>query len=149
MHCMKLAGLGFSVFLAIFGAPAYSQEQAQPAQMQRMPDSWTSRAMGQYGGRMISVSGPLASSVDLEFSSGGAISGEYGFTQSGERIEGTLDSCAVMRPFAIACRWRDRNGEGALEMVFARDLSSFVGRWNTTETPEKWRSWFGRKFPSI
>lgn len=112
-------------------------------------DSWTSRAMGQYGGRIIAAGGPLPSSLELEFTSGGAISGEYGFSRSGERIEGTLDGCSVMRPYAIACRWHDRFGEGALEMVFARDLASFVGRWNTDAAPDKWRSWFGRKLPSI
>ncbi len=115
----------------------------------RSGESWTSRAMGQYGGRIIAVGGPLPSSLELEFTDGGGIAGEYGFSQSGERIEGTLNSCAVTRPFAIACRWRDRNGEGALEMSFARDLSSFVGRWNADATPDKWRSWFGRKLPSI
>ena len=143
MRGMGLARLGLSVALlsgTAFGALA----QLQPRQ-----DSWTTRAMGQYGGRIISGLGPLPSSVELEFTSNGDITGEYGFSQSGERIEGRLDSCAVMRPFAIACRWHDRNGEGALEMVFARDLASFVGRWNTDATPEKWRSWFGRKLPSI
>ena len=105
--------------------------------------------MGQYGGRIIAAGGPLPSSLELEFAPGGAISGEYGFSQSGERVEGTLDACSVMRPFAIACRWHDRFGEGALEMVFARDLASFVGRWNTNATPDKWRSWYGRKLPSI
>lgn len=112
-------------------------------------DGWTHRAMGQYGGRMISGAGPLPSSIELEFTAAGAIEGDYGFSQAGERVLGRLDTCAVTRPFAIACRWHDRNGDGALEMIFARDLNSFVGRWNADAAPDKWRSWFGRKLPSI
>lgn len=112
-------------------------------------ESWMSRAMGQYGGRIISGAGPLPSSVELDFTSGGAIEGEYGFSEHGERVMGRLDACTVTRPFAIACRWHDRNGDGALEMVFGRELNSFVGRWNTDAKPDFWRSWFGRKFPSI
>ncbi len=143
MRGVELARVGLSL-----GLLAVVAKDAR-AQLQPRESSWTTRAMGQYGGRIISGGGPLPSSLELEFTSDGAISGEYGFSQSGERIEGTLDSCAVTRPFAIACHWHDRNGEGALEMVFARNLSSFVGRWNTTETPDKWRSWYGRKLPSI
>ena len=107
------------------------------------------RAMGQYGGRMFGANGPMPTSIELDFTIGGAIEGEYGFSERGERHLGRLDTCTVTRPLAIACRWHDKNGDGALEMIFARDLGSFVGRWNRDAEPDKWRSWFGRKLPSI
>ncbi len=143
MRGMGLAKVGMSLCALALFAPGAN------AQLQPRESSWTQRAMGQYGGRIISGGGPLPSSVELEFTGAGDITGEYGFSQSGERVEGRLDACAVMRPYAISCRWHDRNGEGALEMVFSRDLSSFIGRWNIDATPDKWRSWFGRKLPSI
>jgi hypothetical protein len=116
---------------------------------QQRQDNWMTRAMGQYGGRIIGAVGPLPHSMELDFTSGGAIEGDYGFSEHGARHAGRLDACTVTRPFAIACRWHDKNGDGALEMIFARDLGSFVGRWNRDGEPEKWRSWFGRKLPSI
>jgi hypothetical protein len=136
MRRMFLAGVGVAV---LWFGPVVAAAQ----------DTWTNRAMGQYGGRMIASAGPLPSSIDLAFTEGGGISGAFGFSRNGTRIAGRLDSCSVMRPFLLSCHWRNEEGEGTLEMRFSRNLDYFVGRWNEGAEPIVWRAWYGRKLPSI
>ncbi len=74
------------------------------------------------------------------------VTGEYFFAEPGGiRVDGTLESCAAVRSLTMVCRWRDRHGDGTLDMIFAQDLQSFAGRWSSTIKPNNWYPWSGTR----
>ena len=108
-------------------------------------DSWVSRIDGRYTGQLRGGTQPLPITTILRTTSGQAVAGEYFFIEpGGARVDGTLEACAV-RALTLLCRWRDRHGEGTLDMIFATDTQSFTGRWSSTVKPNNWYPWTGTR----
>ena len=107
---------------------------------------WTGTIAGQYQGTLVSGSDTVPVTTQLSGASGQAIRGSYTFTEPGNvKITGSLESCAVLRPQVLSCKWRDKYGDGTLEMTFTSDGRSFAGRWSASDQPGKWLAWSGRK----
>jgi hypothetical protein len=104
---------------------------------------WTSTIGGRYQGAL--VSGGETVPVSTQLSVGQAIRGSYTFIESGNvQVNGSLESCAVVGPQVLSCKWRDRYGDGTLEMTFTSDGRAFNGRWSASDQPGKWLAWSGR-----
>lgn len=109
-------------------------------------DGWLSRIGGRYTGQLRGVSQPLQITTTLRALPNDAVAGEYSFIEpGGTSVDGTLQSCGIVSPLRLVCRWRDRHGEGTLDMIFARDLQSFAGRWSSTVKPNNWYPWTGTR----
>jgi hypothetical protein len=108
--------------------------------------SWTTMVAGRYEGQVTSDGQPLPASTDLSVGSNNAISGSYTFVEPGNvRVGGSLDACAAGRSLVLTCKWRDRYGDGTLEMTFAGDFRSFSGRWSGSDKPSQWYAWSGAR----
>ena len=109
-------------------------------------DSWTSRIGGRYTGQLRGGNQPMAITTTLRTGDNHPVAGEYFFIETaGTRVDGTLSSCGIVRELRLVCRWRDRHGEGTLDLIFATDTNSFAGRWSSTVKPDHWYPWTGTR----
>ena len=108
--------------------------------------TWTSAIGGQYQGSLVSSGETVPVSTQLDSASSQAIRGSYTFAESGNvKVSGSLESCAAIRPQVLSCKWRDKYGDGILEMTFTPDGRAFNGRWSASDQPGKWLAWSGRR----
>lgn len=61
----------------------------------------------------------------------GVISGKYELVDRGTIVRGELSEFGEVGPRQLKCRWKDKHGEGDLNITFSRDLSSFDGLWSS------------------
>ena len=61
----------------------------------------------------------------------GKLSGGYELTAGGDKVTGTLSDFKAVGKNTLKCRWKDINGVGNFTMVFADDMSSFKGNWDS------------------
>src|SRR5580765_1879893 len=81
--------------------------------------SWTTAVAGRYEGQLTSDGQALPASTNLTIGPNNAISGSYTFVEPGNvRVGGSLAACVAIRSLVLSCKWRDRYGEGTLEMTF-------------------------------
>ena len=107
---------------------------------------WTSTIGGEYQGSLVSSGQAVPVSTQLRVGPNQAIRGSYTFIESGNvPVTGSLESCAVVRAQVLSCKWRDRYGDGTLELTFSNDARSFNGRWSASDQPGKWLAWSGSK----
>ena len=119
--------------MALIGAAASAQT------------AWTGAIAGSYQGALVSGGKSVPVTTQLTLSAD-QVRGSYVFVEDGStRVTGTLESCAAVRAQVLSCKWRDRYGDGTLEMTFASDSRSFNGRWSASDEPGKWLAWSGRR----
>jgi hypothetical protein len=76
----------------------------------------------------------------------GALAGSYAFVEAnGGQVEGTLFGCRSAEALSLACRWRDRYGEGTVLFVFEEGLQAFQGLWFSPKVPKQGMPWRGRR----
>jgi len=129
--CRVIAAASF-ILLGVVGAAAN--------------EPWTSRIGGRYTGQLRGGSQALPITTTLRAMPDQTVTGEYFFIEpSGTRVDGALETCTAVRSLTLMCRWRDRHGEGALELIFPADTRSFSGRWSSTVKPNNWYPWSGTR----
>jgi hypothetical protein len=107
--------------------------------------AWTGAIAGSYQGALMSGGKSMPVTTQLTVGAN-QVRGSYTFVEDGSvQVPGTLESCVPVRPQVLSCKWRDRYGDGTLEMTFASDSRSFNGRWSASDEPGKWYPWSGRK----
>lgn len=108
--------------------------------------SWTDGIGGRYTGQLRGGLQPLPIITILRAEPNQPTAGEYFFIEpGGTRVDGALESCGIVTKLRLFCRWRDRHGEGTLDLIFATDTNSFTGRWSSTIKPNNWYPWTGIK----
>jgi hypothetical protein len=128
----KLLALGLAALIGV------------PAAMAQAP--WTGTIAGQYQGTLVSSGQTVPVSTQLNIGPGQTIRGSYTFIETGNvKVSGSLEACGAPRPQVLACKWRDKYGDGTLEMTFSGDGRAFNGRWSASDEPGEWLAWSGRK----
>ena len=113
---------------AIRQAPSVRPDVPAPAG----PDPvWPRRIDGSYEGKK----GAATVNTELKSGRGPEVEGVYSLivrgTNGNQMVFGTLRNCSQTGPLTLSCVWREPDGDGRLEIVFANDLRSFDGRWST------------------
>ena len=117
-------------------------------------DIWPMGGGQEISGWPLEIGGTYKSQIytgDIEFpgtttftANDGKLSGEYELTASGEKVTGTLSDFKTVNDNTLKCRWKDKDGVGNFTIKFAKDMSSFRGKWENDENDAA-GNWNGKK----
>lgn len=107
---------------------------------------WSREIIGTYKSEIRSGDATLPGVTKFVMdSTAGKLAGTYSFNEDTETESGELSHCAeIKRDHALSCAWEDKYGTGTLVMDFSKDLSHFVGHWNTYGSLHR-LSWSGKR----
>lgn len=83
--------------------------------------------VGSYAGSVYSGGDFSDITTVLKLNNAGELFGSYEFEDGEGSTKGVLSQAEVLAEMVLAFAWTDKYGQGSLVVLFAADLSSFVG----------------------
>jgi len=107
-------------------------------------ESWIRGVVGTYTGALVSdgTDCPVETTFIINYED--QLTGYYDALEIDSQLYGTLNGCKAERERKMVCTWRDKWGEGNLELYFNKELTLFNGFWSVPENSERY-PWNGAK----
>ncbi len=126
-------------FSKVYNFANHIVEKAPPA----VDASWMKDVIGVYKG---DIQGDVYNAVTTIFTMGndGKMSGTFDYTERKKHITGTISDCMATKINEAKCKWQDQEDKGELRFFFAKNHSSFTGRW-WDKVENRSNNWDGKK----
>ncbi len=100
------------------------------------------KPIGDYYGKIYSSGEDQEAKTALTLD-GNRIGGDYYFVEEAQKARGTLSKCQRSHR-QLVCQWKDKYGQGKLEMTFNQSFNQFTGEWTTAGDDNRYH-WSGKR----
>ncbi|MEC4803320.1 MAG: hypothetical protein SAJ12_01340 [Jaaginema sp. PMC 1079.18] len=107
-------------------------------------NDWVDGALGRYSSQIFNAGMLSSGTTEFQESWDGSLGGNYTMREGGQIVSGTLSECVATKVQVMRCLWKDRYGEGYLEVTFTEDFTNFNGYWGTLDSEPLFR-WSGSR----
>ncbi len=117
--------------------------QTVPTDLKKQPE-WFAQALGEYKSIIESGDRDLLGATSFSMNEEGVLTGRYEMRESDATVSGELYDCVSLGVGSLSCTWKDKYGDGILQLQFSADFLRFEGRWSIPGKARQY-SWSGVK----